>query len=303
MKYRLLLSTIVLSALLVSCKQDKPKHDAYRTPSISISENVSESEYNEMTDAEKEAYNNTDAPNEGLSQMVYEELEMPDEIKGMNEIILMKSQFSISYNATTNCPNYVCWHLFSNRSQGDLKRPDDFTPDMSLPASMQVNTHDYSGSGYDRGHMCPAGDNKNDRNAMFESFMMSNICPQSHDLNAGDWNELEELCRDWARNYGDLYICCGPIFDSDNPKTIGKRDRDIRIAVPDRFFKVVLMIGDNPKAIGFIFPNEGSRRTLRSYAVSVDRVERETGIDFFPSLPDNIENKVEKECKPAAWNI
>lgn len=300
-----LLLPLLFTALLISCKQDKPKQSGTNSTPIEYSENVTEEEFSEMTEEERAVYNDTEAPDEGLSQLVYDEedLEMPGELIGKNEIILMKSQFSLSYNTTTYCPNYVCWRLYSNRTRGGEQRPDDFIPDISLTEPLQVNTHDYSGSGYDRGHMCPAGDNKNSHNAMMESFMMTNICPQNHDLNSGDWNELEELCREWADDYGDLYICCGPIFDSAHPKTIGKRGRDIRISVPDRFFKVVLLMGSKPRAIGFIFPNEGTRRDLRTYAVSVDRVERETGIDFYPSLPDNVENKVERECKPADWNL
>lgn len=230
-------------------------------------------------------------------------MEMPAPIEGKSEKILMKSQFSLSYNTETLCPNYVCWHLTKERTRGNLRRPDDFTPDSAIPEDLQVNTHDYSGSGYDRGHMCPAGDNKNSQTAMLESFEMTNICPQRHDLNDGDWNELEMLCRDWARNYGDLYICCGPIFDSERPKTIGKRRHGLYISVPDRFFKVVLKLGNRPRAIGFIFDNEGTRRDLRSYAVSVDEVESITGYDFFPQLDDETEKMVESKCKPADWNL
>lgn len=303
--YKIFIFALALSSVLVSCdNKKKAEEKPYRSPSINISENKTDEELSQMTDEEIAEYMNTDAPDEGLSQRVYEQLEMPAEIIGKPEIILMKSQFSLSYNTKTLCPNYVCWHLYSNRTKGDLKRPDDFTPDGVLSGNLQVNTHDYSGSGYDRGHMCPAGDNKNSSTAMLESFMMTNICPQNHDLNAGDWNELEELCREWSKDYDDLYICCGPIFDSDNPRTIGSnRRREVRISVPDRFFKVVLMMGKKPKAIGFIFPNDGTRRDLRSYAVSVDRVERETGLDFYPQLEDDIEKKVEAMCKPADWNL
>ena len=301
---------ILIAGLLLicnySCKQNKQQAEE-KPQGIVISQEEAEAleapEIQGMTEEERAEYMNQDAPDEGLSKKVYDDLEMPGELLNKSETILMKSQFTISFNSHTNCPNYVCWHLYKGRTYGNEQRPDDFTPEPAFTPADQVTTHDYSGSGYDRGHMCPAGDNKNSHEAMLESFMMTNVCPQKHDLNEGDWNELEMLCRDWARNYGDIYICCGPIFDSDNPKTIGKRDRDIRIAVPDRFFKVVLKMGKNPRAIGFIFPNDATRRDLRSYAVSVDRVEHETGIDFFPLLEDDVEKKVESECKPADWNI
>ena len=137
---------------------------------------------------------------------------------------------------------------------------------------------------------------------MDESFCMTNICPQNHNLNVGLWNDLEIQCRSWAKNYGTVYICCGPIFDNNNPKTIGQR-RNMRIAVPDRFFKVVLTMGRVPKAIGFIFPNKACSGDMRDYAVSVDKVEREANMDFFFQLDDKQEKQLEKECNPAAWGI
>lgn len=301
-KYISFLLTVLLFA---SCDQPKQKATTFSLPSesASVQQELTDEEFEALSEEERIEYNNSEAPGEGLSRAIDGSYEFPAEIVGKSEIILMKSQFTVSYNSSTFCPNYVCWHLTADRTRGDLKRPDDFTPDFALSERMQVNTHDYSSSGYDRGHMCPAGDNKNSSQAMLESFMMTNICPQRHDLNAGDWNELEELCRDWARDYGDLYICCGPIFDSKEPKTIGKRNHGLYISVPDRFFKVILLMGERPRAIGFIFPNDGTRRDLRSYATSVDKVERVTGINFFHTLPDDLEDKLEAQCSPAAWNI
>lgn len=302
----LIVGTLLLAG--ISCKKSSQQQQQSNnsTPPIEVYTDdpmmAIDPETKDMTIEERAEYMMQEAPDEGLSKRVYEQLEMPGEIVGKREVILMKSQFAISFNLKTLCPNYVCWRLNEARTKGDAKRASSFIADNILPAEMQVTTRDYTNSGYDRGHMCPAADNKNSNQAMLESFYMTNVCPQKHDLNDGDWNELEELCREWARDYGNLYICCGPIFDSDNPKTIGNR-KDIKIAVPDRFFKVVLMMGRTPRAIGFIFPNEGTRRDLRSYAVSVDKVEKVTGIDFFPALDDETENKVESECKPADWNI
>ena len=299
--------TLTLSLLVISCDQNQKKENGSEQKITGIAINIenddiTESEYEQLTDAEKTELMTKDAPAEGLSQFAYEDLEMPAEIKGGREAIFMKTQFTVSYNSKTRCPNYVCWHLSSDRTLGNMQRTDEFVADPTLSGNIQVQSFDYSGSGYDRGHMCPAGDNKNSSQAMNESFFMTNICPQNHDLNKGDWNDLEQLCREWARDYGDLYICCGPIFDSDNPKTIGRRKK-VQIAVPDRFFKVVLFMGKQPRAIGFIFPNDGKSRPLRSYAVSVDKVERVTGFDFYPILEDDIEDKVEAECNPSAWNF
>jgi len=239
---------------------------------------------------------------EGLSVRLDENLEQPAPI--LQEVLIVKKQFVVSYNLNTNCPNYVAWNLTKNRVNGSAKRSDTFMGDPLIGAGSRVETTDYVGSGYDRGHMCPAGDNKNDEEAMQQSFFMTNICPQNHNLNAGDWKELEEQCRQWVKDYTNLYIVCGPIFDSKKPKTIGKKGSGAqKIAVPDRFFKVVLMMGRTPKAIGFIYPNSATNKDMREYCVSVDKVEKITGYDFYPRLDDAIENKVEAECNPGAWGI
>lgn len=247
-------------------------------------------------------YQEQEAPSEGLSQEVYENLEQPAPLTSKPEVLLMKTAFIISYNVNTLCPNYVAWHLTANRTNGKAQRSEQFSEDPVLSERTRVTTQDYAGSGYDRGHLCPAGDNKHDPKAMAESFLLTNVCPQNHALNEGDWNELEQQCRQWARDYGDLYIVCGPIFDTASPSRIGRR-KGLRIAVPDRFFKVILRMGDQPRALGFIYPNQSTSKEMRSYCVSVADVERATGIDFYPQLPDDVERRVERTCKPAEWGI
>ena len=100
---------------------------------------------------------------------------------------------------------------------------------------------------------------------------------------------MEQQCRSWAKEYGDIYIVCGPIFYKGKHKTIGSN----KVAVPDAFFKVVLCMQGTPKAIGFVYKNVEGNRPKDSYVNTVDEVERITGFDFFPALPDRVENKVE----------
>jgi len=172
-------------------------------------------------------------------------------------------------------------------------RTNEFLADPDIPESQAVTTNDYKGSGYDRGHMCPAGDNRWHWKAMQESFYMTNMCPQNRKLNGGDWRKLEEKCREWAKQAGSIYIVCGPIVTSKNPKTIGRHQQ---ITVPDAFFKVILsMNGSAPSALGFIYQNQTGNHPLSSYVHPIDQVEQLTGIDFFPNLPDEIENKVEAQ--------
>lgn len=217
-------------------------------------------------------------------------LELPARSKGGDEIVLHRKGYTVSYDKQRKTPRWVAWHLTANHAQGDVERHENlFHDDLDVP-SPRATDNDYYNSGYDRGHMCPAGDNKWSRDAMNETFLFTNICPQVHGLNAGAWNDLELACRSWARKYGDVYIACGPIYEG-TPRTIGRN----RVAVPTAFFKVILcMCGQGaPKSIGFIYPNASTSRKMFSYAMSVDEVERRTGIDFFTNLEDNTEEQVE----------
>lgn len=205
------------------------------------------------------------------------------------EIIINRTGYTLSYNQYYKNPNWVAWELTREETKGEADRYDKFMPDPNLPEPRVVHK-DYTKSGYDRGHMAPAADMKWSKQAMIESFYMSNICPQVGNLNRGDWNDLEELCRNWADKYGRIYIACGPIFDSKSPKRIGVH----KVAVPDRFFKVILIYNrKNPIAMGFIFKNTAHSQDIEKYMVTVDSVENVTGMDFFSKLPDEIENRIE----------
>lgn len=226
-----------------------------------------------------------------------DKLVMQTSPKGTPEQILKRTGYVASYNKTTLLPNWVAWHLTAERTEGSAKRSGvDFAEDTEVPEP-RATDWDYYNSGYDRGHMCPAADNKWSKKAMEESFLFTNMCPQNGNLNRGDWNEMEMACRKWAKKYSDLYIVCGPILYKGKHKTIGKN----MVVVPEAFFKVVLRTGDDPQAIGFIYKNTSGNRPKDSYVNTVDEVERITGIDFFPSLPDDVEKKVEAECDLGLW--
>ena len=224
---------------------------------------------------------------------------LPAPMEGTPEKILVRRGYTVSYNREHNLPNWVAWELTPETLVERESRTDKFLPDPDLPEAEAVTTDDYKRSGWDRGHMCPAGDNRWHWCAMQESFYMTNICPQNHNLNRGDWTELEEACREWAQREGKIYIVCGPILYRQRHKTIG---REHRITVPEAFFKVVLCPTSNPpRAIGFIYKNTSGNHPLDQYVNSVDQVERITGIDFFPALPDEVEKKVEAEYDLGLW--
>lgn len=225
------------------------------------------------------------------------EYEQPAPLKDRPEQILRRMGYTTSYNKETRNPNWVAWHLTKAHTYGKNKRSEEvFTEDTDV--TPRATDADYYNSRYDRGHMCPAGDNKWDATAMSQSFLFTNICPQNHNLNKYEWNSLEILCRDWARKYGAIDIVCGPVYDHSIPtRTIGRG----RVWVPDAFFKVVLCRVDRPKAIGFLFRNNGKKVTLSSAVCTVDDIERITGIDFYPALDDNVENRIEADADLRAW--
>ncbi len=227
-------------------------------------------------------------------------LEIPAYLTDRDEEIVIHEGFTLSYNKQRRVPNWVAWALTKERTQGTEKRANDFQPDFSIKKGPIALDSDYRGSGYDRGHQCPSADCKYSREAMNQCFLFSNMCPQTHALNAGDWEELETLCRKWAVAYDSIYIVCGPIIEKgETYRTIGKN----KVMVPKQFFKVVLRwTGENKaEAIGFIMNNDDSNRPIASYAVTVDSVEARTGINFFSKLPKDVERRAEAKFDCRKW--
>lgn len=156
----------------------------------------------------------------------------------------------------------------------------------------------YKKSGYDRGHLCPAGDRKRTEELYNETFLTSNISPQIHSFNAGIWNVLEQKVRYWAKKYDHLYVVSGGILTDKNMKTIGKD----KVSVPHQFYKIILDYTEPEiKAIAFLLPHKNSNRPLYEYVVSIDMLEQKTGIDFFPNLPNDIETKLESSKNYKNW--
>ena len=220
----------------------------------------------------------------------------PSPLSNISEQLIEKSSYIVSYNRDTKCPNWVAWQLMAAHTDGELKRMNNFHEEEDVPEP-RATPQDYRGSGWSRGHMCPAGDNKWSYKAMFDSFSLVNVCPQHSKLNSGLWNSIEMDCRKWARKYGEVYIVCGPVWMRGEHETIGVN----MVAVPEAFFKVVLCLTGKPKAFGFIVRNTEGNKKKDLYYNSVDQVERITGIDFFPALPDDIENQVEAEANIKDW--
>lgn len=228
-------------------------------------------------------------------------LEIPAYLTDRDEEIVQHEGFTLSYNKKHRLPNWVAWLLTAERTKGNEKRADNFQPDESVKQGPVAEDSDYRSSGYDRGHMCPAADCKYSRKAMNECFLLTNICPQTHGLNAGDWKVLETKTRQWAQRYDSIYVVCGPVLQKGHRYTqIGKN----KVTVPEKFYKVLLRFTapGQAQAIGFIYDNgEDTDRTLESYAVTVDSVEALTGINFFSKLDKRVERKAESQFDMKYW--
>lgn len=244
---------------------------------------------------------------------------------GVPELILTNPGYVVSYNTKTHLANWVAWTLIPERLAENHSRKEagGYRVDDRLSEAEAVHPRDYSGSGWSRGHLCPAADNRWNLKWLEDSNIMTNFSPQSTSLNSGLWNRLEGDCRRWAREYGVVYIVCGPIYykTPTSPPIVATHDTHegrilgtIRIPIPDAYFKVVYVPrgrDGNPMAIGFVAKNlpPSADKTApkpkpaprETYVNSVAQVERLTGYDFFGELPDEVERRVEAMTDWSYW--
>ncbi|XP_062900559.1 nuclease EXOG, mitochondrial-like [Mobula hypostoma] len=202
-----------------------------------------------------------------------------------------------SYDQAKRTPRWVLEHITKEKVQGTADRKHcKFKPDPTVSPCFSATNEDYFNSGWSRGHMVPAGDNKYSLKAMAETFYLSNIVPQNYENNAGFWNRLEIYCRDLTQRYKDIWVISGPLTlpttGADGKKTvtyevIGSNE----VAVPTHLYKVILAQKDSassaPLSLGaFVVPNEpiGFDHQLAEYQVNLQTLEKMAGLTFFPVL-------------------
>lgn len=279
-----ILSILVLVLLFVAQKY---------SPLLSSS-NEEEKVASSVVEEERAPENQSSKANDTLNDII-----LP--IMGEQDGVLIEHEgFTLLFDTKTMCPRWVAWELTAEETRGKVSRSGvDFKPDDQVPEQYQVASWDYNGGHYGRGHMCPAGDMKWSQQAMQDCHYMTNICPQTAELNKTWWEHLERACRSWARQDGSVQIVCGPVF-SDNPKRFGKKHR---MAVPKGFYKVVLSLKEGKeKAIGFYYTNDDAPQPMEDAVRSVDDIEQLTGIDFFSSLPDEQEDRLEAMTDLRSWD-
>lgn len=209
--------------------------------------------------------------------------------------------FSLAYSEEHEQAEWVAYILTRDRLQSPrVARPDEYRPDSNLSAG-SAEQKDYKASGYDRGHLVPAADMAFSTGAMEQTFVYSNISPQARDFNTGIWRELEENVRIWAQRFKKLYIITGPVLPDSGKGRIGEN----RVTVPSAFYKVILDLSEpQQKAVAFLIPNEVTYKPLYDFVVSIDQIEEQTGLDFFPELmTDAMEDSLEAVSNIDLWPL
>ncbi|NND61666.1 MAG: DNA/RNA non-specific endonuclease [Flavobacteriaceae bacterium] len=244
-------------------------------------------------DRQNEHYPKTEEQNSKSKDGEFDDSFLPQSTTG---VVISHNYFTLSYSEKHEQAEWVAYELTkAHLAKNDFERPY-FIQDREV-RSGSADWRNYKNSGYDRGHLVPAGDRRFDYNAYHETFLTSNISPQDHDFNGGIWNRLEQKVRFWANKYDGVYVVSGGILE-DGLRTIG----DERVSIPKEFYKIVVDISEEkPKAIAFIIPNKKSSESFYEYVVTIDQIEKKTGIDFFPQLSDRVEKKLESTINLDVW--
>jgi len=206
--------------------------------------------------------------------------------------------FSLSYSEPHEQAEWVAYELKREHLTYDDRKRPYFIEDPEV-RTKSADWKNYRGSGYDRGHLCPAGDRRFSEYAYNETFYTSNISPQDRDFNAGVWNRLEQQVRRWCKKHGDLFVVTGGILEK-GLEEIGEEDVD----VPQAFYKIVLNTKDDSRGVlAFLIPNKESNAPLQTFLVPIDVLEEKTGLDFFAQQPKMWQDAREHEVDAEGWDF
>ena len=231
-----------------------------------------------------------------LSSLAHAQVWLPEEESSSD--IIHHSAITIGYSEQHEVPQWVAYVLRKEHLHDCFDRKDNFREDLNVRTGSALPT-DYRSSGYDRGHIAPAGDMKWSKEAMEESFYMSNITPQSPGMNRGRWASLEMLARAWAKEGDETIIVSGPVLHDNLPR-IGSSG----ISIPRDHFKVLLRSkNEQLNAIAFLMTQNPTARGLETYALPVRTIEELTGLNFFPHLSSNEQERIEKKISWDQWDF
>jgi endonuclease G, mitochondrial len=213
------------------------------------------------------------------------------------ELPIKHTHFTLSYNEGDELPSWAAYALTPEMAKalGTVKEKYAEDPLVSTNSS---SPKDYKDAGFVMGQLVPTEDMLLDLKTAQETYLMSNIVPQKVGFNKFLWKGLEQLTREWAKEGNTLYIAAGPVLADGPFGSFGKN----KVAIPLRYYKVIMDL-NGERAIGFVFRVNTSSGTLTSYALTVDEVEKATGIDFFMNVPDDLEQKLESTLNLKKWNF
>lgn len=219
-------------------------------------------------------------------------------VPGAADSIIEREGYALGYIEKHEQPAWVQYIMTGEEvSRRAAKRCDDFRPDPDVPTG-SATPQDYTRSGYDRGHLAPAADMSFSVKTMSESFFMSNMSPQAPQFNRGIWSKLEKQVRHFATREKRIVVVTGPILPAEKTITIGAN----KVTVPQYYYKVIYDTTPPEKMIGFVLPNKGSNADLRTFVVTVDRVEELTGLDFFTTVPKEKQEQLERTITVENWD-
>ena len=243
-----------------------------------------------------------------MLQMVQRDLEA---IGLPSDTYIMHNAMALEYSEPHEQARWVAHIILQDIKEGVVSRSNDFRidtlvktgsaveADYFLKIKKQDGTWEYDAFGFDRGHLAPSADFRWSATALSESYYYSNMSPQLAEFNRGRWSDLEAQLRGYVIGHPgvQLYVVTGPLLETDLPVI----ERSVnKVAIPRKLFKVALDLV-NKRAIGFVMPNAEISYPVESFAVSVDSVERLTGLDFFRALPDSLEARLEVKIDKAVW--
>lgn len=251
-------------------------------------------DYDESIDpGHKIEIENTTAVESGIS--IYDDSFLPNSTTGE---IIRHQFYTLSYNQNHKQAEWVAYNLHPyHLTDNSFKRPY-FEIDNKVKGG-SADWRNYRGSGYDRGHLCPAGDRRFSYEAYAETFLTSNASPQDTKFNSGVWNRLEIQIRQWVPHTGELFIITGGVL-KDGLESIGKD----KVSIPEYYFKVVVGYDNTvPKAIGFLIPNQPSSESISTFVTPLSQIEKLTGLSLFKNLNKEMEARFKGPVDYNFWKL
>lgn len=223
-----------------------------------------------------------------------------DYLPSSNGELITHTYFSSSYIEDHEQSEWVAYYLSPEMLKKVYKRKNTFKPDNSVSTGTALYSDYQSAPDYDAGHLLPCRQMQFDCDAMNETFLMSNMSPQAVSFNRNKWAFLEKLERNMAWRNNGIYVITGPVLTT----TSGHIGVSTKISIPKYFYKIFLSYtDDSTKAIAFLLPNKKESTPFIDYVVSIDSLEALTNIDFFPSLPDKLEDSLESTITKSLWDF